>query len=92
MLFSGLPPVVREEDKFEAVATLRNASEQKQTAQVSATVTASTRGALGKTITLPMREVSLKPGQAEELILARDHAGQRRSIVVGHHGQCYGGR
>ena len=37
MLFSGLPPVVREDDKFEAVATLRNASEQKQNAKVSAT-------------------------------------------------------
>ena len=67
MLFSGLPPVVREEDKFEAVATLRNASEQKQSAKVSATVTASTRGALGKTIALPVRDVTLKPGEAVEL-------------------------
>lgn len=67
MLFSGLPPGVREEDKFEAVATLRNASEQKHSAKVSATVTASTLGVLGKTITLPVREVTLKPGQAKEL-------------------------
>ena len=67
MLFSGLPPVVREEDQFEALVTLRNASQQKQTAKVGATVTASTHGALGTTITLPLREVTLKPGQAEEL-------------------------
>ena len=67
MLFSGLPSIVREEDKFEAVATLRNASEQKQTAKVSATLTASMGGALGKAITLPVQDVTLKPGQAQEI-------------------------
>ena len=67
MLFSGLPAMVREDDRFVANVTLRNASERKQEAKVSATVTALLNGKLGKPVALPMQNISVKPGQAEEL-------------------------
>ena len=67
MLFSGLPSMVREDDRFVANVTLRNAAERTQVAKVSATVTASTQGRLGKPIELPVQTISIKPGQAEEL-------------------------
>ena len=67
MLFSGLPAMVREDDRFVANVTLRNASERKQGAKVSATVTALLNGKLGKPVELPTQNISVKPGQAAEL-------------------------
>ena len=67
MLFSGLPAMVREEDRFVANVTLRNASQRNQEAKVSATVTAIANGKLGKPVELLIQTISIKPGQAEEL-------------------------
>ena len=67
MLFSGLPTMVREDDRFVANVTLRNASARKQEAKVTATVTALMNGRLGKPVELPIQSISIKPGQAEEL-------------------------
>ena len=68
MLFSGLPSMVREDDRFAANITLRNASEKKQDAKISATVTALANGKLGKPVELAAQTISIKPGQAEEFI------------------------
>ena len=63
MLLSGLPPVVREFDRFRALFTLRNASERPMSAQLTARVTAN-----GKTLTpLEARQVDLAPGEAREV-------------------------
>ncbi|MEO6025102.1 MAG: MG2 domain-containing protein [Burkholderiales bacterium] len=67
MLFSGMPPLVREQDQFHAAVTLRNATEQKQSVIVKATVTASNQGTLGKSLELATRDITIKPGNAEEV-------------------------
>ena len=66
MLFSGLPAMVREDDRFAANITLRNASEKKQDARISATVMALASGRLGKPVELATQNISIKPGHAEE--------------------------
>jgi uncharacterized protein YfaS (alpha-2-macroglobulin family) len=63
MLLSGLPPVVREGDKFRATFTLRNASERKIEATLAARMSTS-----GKPFpALEPRQVALAPGEAREI-------------------------
>ncbi|HVP87380.1 MAG TPA: MG2 domain-containing protein [Casimicrobiaceae bacterium] len=63
MLLSGLPPLVREGDKFRAIFTLRNASERKIEATLSARVSTSGKPFPG----LEARQVTLAPGEAREI-------------------------
>jgi uncharacterized protein YfaS (alpha-2-macroglobulin family) len=58
MVLSGLPPLVREGDKFRATFTLRNASERPQSLSLAATMSGNA---------LPPQDASLAPGQAREL-------------------------
>jgi uncharacterized protein YfaS (alpha-2-macroglobulin family) len=58
MVLSGLPPLVREGDKFRATFTLRNASERPQRLSLAATMSGNA---------LPPQEATLAPGQAREL-------------------------
>jgi uncharacterized protein YfaS (alpha-2-macroglobulin family) len=63
MLLSGLPPVVRESDRFRALFTLRNASERRMPVQLTAGITAS-----GKALApLEARHLDLAPGEAREV-------------------------
>jgi uncharacterized protein YfaS (alpha-2-macroglobulin family) len=60
MLLSGLPPVLREGDKFRAGFTIRNASDRKMDVDISATIS--------NTSNKPMqRTESLAPGEAREI-------------------------
>lgn len=63
MLFSGLPPLVREQDDYRALFTVRNASDVALEASVSARVQADT----GKAQTLPAQTVQLAPGASQEV-------------------------
>jgi uncharacterized protein YfaS (alpha-2-macroglobulin family) len=60
MLFSGLPPTVREGDRFQAEFTLRNVSDRNMTVDLSAKV----RGIAGP---LKPLKASLQPGEAKEV-------------------------
>ncbi|MBT5413618.1 MAG: hypothetical protein HOK81_03355, partial [Rhodospirillaceae bacterium] len=60
ILLSGLPPLVRTGDKFDAVFTLRNTTAESLTVQATAVVTPS----VGP---LPDRTVTIEPGAAHEL-------------------------
>ena len=65
MLLSGLPPVVREADRFRASFTLRNASERRMQVQLTARVTPNAPGA-----TIPAlepKQADLAPGEAREM-------------------------
>jgi len=62
MLLSGLPPLVREGDKFEAGFTVRNGSTEVQ--RVSLTPTSLADGA---PIQLDARSITLKPGEARQI-------------------------
>ncbi|TMH53444.1 MAG: alpha-2-macroglobulin, partial [Betaproteobacteria bacterium] len=63
MLLSGLPPVVRESDRYRATFTLRNASERRMPVQLIARVASS-----GKALPpLEPRQVELAPGEAREI-------------------------
>jgi len=63
MLLSGLPPVVRESDRFRASFTVRNASERQMPVLLTARVAAS-----GKVMApLEPRQVELAPGEAREV-------------------------
>ena len=62
MLLSGLPPVVREADRYRATFTVRNASERRMAVQVIARVAAN-----GSTLpALEPRQFDLQPGEARE--------------------------
>jgi uncharacterized protein YfaS (alpha-2-macroglobulin family) len=61
MLMSGLPPLVREGDRFAATFTLRNTTKQTLTVEVQAKV-----AELGK-VSLPSQRVELPPGQARDV-------------------------
>ena len=63
MLLSGLPPVVRESDRYRATFTLRNASARRMPVQLTARV-ASGRKAL---LALEPQHIELAPGEAREL-------------------------
>ncbi len=60
MVFSGLPPMVREGDRFQAEFTLRNATNRNMVVDLSAKV----RGIAGSLAPL---SASLKPGEAKEV-------------------------
>jgi uncharacterized protein YfaS (alpha-2-macroglobulin family) len=62
MLLSGLPPLVREGDKFRATFTLRNASERKIEATLSARVTSASKALPA----LEPKQIALAPGEARE--------------------------
>ncbi len=62
MLLSGLPPVVRESDRFRATFTVRNASERRMAVQLTARVAASGKAPLA----LGTRQIELAPGEARE--------------------------
>src|SRR5208283_3464936 len=63
MLLSGLPPVVRESDRFRASFTVRNASERRMPVQLSARVASGGKGLPP----LDMRRIELAPGEAREV-------------------------
>lgn len=63
MLLSGLPPVVRESDRFHATFTLRNATEQPMPVRLTAVVAASGK-APGS---LEPRQLDLAPGESREV-------------------------
>ncbi len=60
MLLSGLPPVLREGDRFRAGFTVRNASNRKMDVEVAAAVT-------GAPVTVEPKTEHLAPGEAREL-------------------------
>jgi len=60
MLLSGLPPVLREGDRFRAGFTVRNASDRKMDIELAARVT-------GAALNVEPRTESLAPGEAREL-------------------------
>ncbi len=62
MLLAGLPPTVREGDRFAAQFTVRNGSDQPQQVNVSASLEAD-----GSAIPLSPQTVSLAPGEARSL-------------------------
>ena len=61
MLFSGVPPLVREGDRFSAIFTVRNASEEAIEARLAATVTPEVGD-------LTPQELQLDPGEAREVV------------------------
>ncbi len=63
MLFSGLPPLVREQDDFRALFTVRNASERALDVDATARVVPDR----GKAQTLPAQRVRLEPGASAEV-------------------------
>lgn len=75
MMLSGLPPLVREGDRFRGTVTVRNASEKPIAAAVSASVAAGGAGGArpeapegGKAAAaLKPQRVALSPGEAKEL-------------------------
>ena len=60
MLFSGVPPLVREGDQFSAIFTLRNASEE----SVEATLAATVSPRVGD---LTSHQILLQPGESREM-------------------------
>ncbi len=63
-LLPGLPPVVREGDRFRATVTVRNASERAMEADITAAAAVRPSGALPEQ---PPRRVSLAPGEARDV-------------------------
>lgn len=59
MVLSGIPPLVREGDKFKAGFTVRNASDRKMDIEV--------KGMIKDNKQLPIINESLKPGEAKEV-------------------------
>ncbi len=76
-LLSGLPPLVRDGDRFSAMLTVRNttAREMKVHAALHGTVNA------GEAITLPAQDVVLPPGEARELLWPIDVPAEAEHIV-----------
>ncbi len=67
MLISGLPPLVREQDKFRANFTVRNTSEKTIALSVTPEVTASGNTTLLMQDKLTAQTLSLNPGEAKEI-------------------------
>lgn len=63
-ILPGLPPVVREGDRFRATVTVRNASERSMEAEITAAAVARPAGALPAQ---EPRRVSLAPGEARDV-------------------------
>ena len=66
MLLSGLPPLVRETDKYAAIFTVRNTTEHAMTVDAQAIVQADTAGAEAET--LPTQVLSIAPGAATDVV------------------------
>ncbi|MCX5789582.1 MAG: hypothetical protein NTX64_13920, partial [Elusimicrobia bacterium] len=82
-LLAGLPPVVREGDRFAAMATVRNASDRRMDVEVAA----STGGAA-----LPGSDVQLGPGEARELAWPVEVPAGRDSLEFGFEAREKGGQ
>lgn len=67
MLFSGLPPLVREQDSYSAIYTVRNASDKPLQITLEATSATQSGGKRGQPRTLAPRALSLEPGAAQEV-------------------------
>ena len=67
MLFSGLPPLVREQDSFRAGFTVRNAAESPLDIEVRATVVPEMTGKKGAAEELKSIEFSLAPGVSQDV-------------------------
>lgn len=67
MLFSGLPPLVREQDSYAAIYTVRNAGDKPLQITLEATSTSQSGGKRGAPRTLAPRALSLDPGVAQEV-------------------------
>jgi alpha-2-macroglobulin len=67
ILTGGLPPLVREQDRFHAGFTLRNASARPIEAILKARLTASPAEGAASAPELPVRSARLAPGEAREL-------------------------
>lgn len=62
-LVSGLPPVVREGDRYQAVATVRNGTDQEREITVNATYEVEEEGR-----NLPVRRITLAPGASGSVL------------------------
>lgn len=93
MLLSGLPPVVRELDKFHAGFTVRNASDHPVSAEVSAKLSAGSEAKSGKELAPIV--ISLAAGEAQEIGWAitapLDVATLKWDVAVREHGAAENG-
>jgi uncharacterized protein YfaS (alpha-2-macroglobulin family) len=76
-LLSGLPPLVREGDRYEAMLTLRNTTTRAMTVRA----TLKGRPSTGAVLDLPAQQVKLEPGSATELVWPVDVPAQAQSIT-----------
>jgi alpha-2-macroglobulin len=67
MLFSGLPPLVREQDRYRAMFTLRNASGKPLEAKVEARAMPTVAGRKGAAQQYPALTVTVQPGASQEV-------------------------
>ncbi|MGD9831486.1 MAG: MG2 domain-containing protein [Piscinibacter sp.] len=82
-LLPGLPPLVREGDRFVAMMTLRNTTERpmKVRATLAGTVNSGSGDIVRTPLNLPPQELSLAPGAAQEIGWPVDVPGQAFSIA-----------
>ncbi|MFM7706101.1 MAG: alpha-2-macroglobulin family protein, partial [Rubrivivax sp.] len=76
-LLSGLPPLVREGDRFEAMLTLRNTTTRAMTVRA----TLKGRPSAGAALELPAQQVKLEPGSATELVWPVEVPAQASAIT-----------
>ena len=67
MLFSGLPPMVREQDSYRAAFTVRNASDKPQEVEVRATLSAENQGKGAPPVSQQPLKLKLAPGLSQEI-------------------------
>ena len=67
MLFSGLPPMVREQDSYRATFTVRNASDKAQDVEVRATLSAESQGKGAPPVSQQPLKLKLAPGLSQEI-------------------------
>lgn len=67
MLFSGLPPLVREQDRFRAIFTLRNASDATLSVEARAGMTGESNGRPGGAQSQAPQQLSLAPGESRQV-------------------------
>lgn len=68
MLHSGLPPVVRSGDRFQATITVRNGADRPLQMEVSGEVSQSINGTTLAKQPLASQQLQLAPGEAQELV------------------------
>ena len=76
-LLSGLPPLVREGDRFDAMLTLRNTTTRTMTVRA----TLKGRPSAGAALEPPAQQVKLEPGSAAELVWPVEIPAQATSIT-----------